>query len=66
VVCGGVQINPGDIVVADDDGVAVIPAVDADVILARAREREIRAAAAGDRLDQGGSTIDVLGLPKEK
>lgn len=40
VVCGGVLISPGDIVVGDEDGVVVIPAKDADAVATRAREVE--------------------------
>jgi 4-hydroxy-4-methyl-2-oxoglutarate aldolase len=62
VVCGGVLVRPGDVVVADDDGIAVIPAAIAQDILAQAREREVREERACERLDQGESTFEVLGL----
>lgn len=39
VVCGGVVVSQGDWVMADDDGVVVIPARKADEALAMAAER---------------------------
>jgi regulator of RNase E activity RraA len=39
VVIGGVTIHPGELVIADDDGVVVIPAEHEDQILSYARER---------------------------
>lgn len=33
VVCGGLVVNPGDIIVGDDDGVVVIPKNDIDYVL---------------------------------
>jgi regulator of RNase E activity RraA len=37
IVCAGAPVRPGDLVVADDDGVIVIPAAIADEIVDRAR-----------------------------
>ncbi|WP_027927665.1 RraA family protein [Amycolatopsis benzoatilytica] len=37
--CGGVTIAPGDIVVADEEGVVVVPAGTAEQVLADARKR---------------------------
>jgi regulator of RNase E activity RraA len=37
IVCGGVRVGPGDLVVADDDGVIVIPANLAEEVTDRAR-----------------------------
>ena len=34
IACGGVVVNPGDIVVADAEGIAVIPPEDAESVLA--------------------------------
>jgi regulator of RNase E activity RraA len=37
VVCGGVRVNPGDIVVADEIGVTVVPSADAAEVYEKAR-----------------------------
>lgn len=37
IACGGVQVNPGDIVGADDDGVVVVPRHVADEVATHAR-----------------------------
>jgi RraA family protein len=39
VVCGGVVVNPGDIVVGDADGVVVIAPKDAETVLEKARAK---------------------------
>jgi len=42
VVVGGVRIDPGDLVMADDDGVVVVPQTHEDEVLTLARERASR------------------------
>lgn len=40
VMCGGVRVNSGDIIVADMDGVAVVPRAKAEAVLKKAQELE--------------------------
>jgi regulator of RNase E activity RraA len=39
VRCGGVTVHPGDIVVADEDGIVVVPAARRDEVFAAARAK---------------------------
>ncbi|MER6207822.1 RraA family protein [Streptomyces sp. NPDC001642] len=49
VRCGGVAVDPGDVVVADEDGVVVVPGARRAEVLAGARERLTKEA--GESLD---------------
>ena len=42
VTCGGIEVNPGDIIVGDVDGVVVVPRAKADEVLAMAQEIDKR------------------------
>jgi 4-hydroxy-4-methyl-2-oxoglutarate aldolase len=42
VRCGGIQVNPGDIVIADEEGIVVVPGSRAEAILTAAQRRAIK------------------------
>jgi 4-hydroxy-4-methyl-2-oxoglutarate aldolase len=42
IVCGGVTVAPGDVVIADEEGVVVLPVAQAEAILVKARARAER------------------------
>jgi 4-hydroxy-4-methyl-2-oxoglutarate aldolase len=64
VWCGGVYVRPGDIIVADDDGVVVVPSDVCQSILDKARERGRREADMLPQLAKGITPYEVLGMEK--
>lgn len=64
IVCGGVQVNPGDIILGDNDGVAVIPYDEAETVLNAANKRRENEAAIMERLRQGESLFDIYNYQK--
>jgi 4-hydroxy-4-methyl-2-oxoglutarate aldolase len=65
ITCGGVLVNPGDLVVGDADGVVVVPNKDVDQVLKKARERERKEAGLIEQLRKGALTIHLLGLSEK-
>lgn len=62
VVCADEMINPGDIIVADDDGVCVVRHEDAAEVLQKAQDREANEAAKRARFEAGELGLDIYDM----
>lgn len=62
VVCAGVSVSPGDIVVADDDGVVVVPLAMAGEAAAKGEARKADEGRKRERLAAGELSLDMYGM----
>jgi 4-hydroxy-4-methyl-2-oxoglutarate aldolase len=62
IICAGALVHPGDVVVADDDGVVIVPKLHAAKVAAAAAAREAKEAGTRRRLASGELGLDVYGM----
>jgi len=62
IVCAGQLVNPGDVVVADDDGVVVIPIVSAAKVFAMGQARAVLEAEKREKLNAGILGLDMYDM----
>lgn len=62
LVCAGMLVNPGDLVVADDDGVCVVAREQAQAVLDKAIDREKKETATRARLKAGELGLDIYDM----
>jgi 4-hydroxy-4-methyl-2-oxoglutarate aldolase len=65
ITCAGALVNPGDVIVGDDDGVVVVPAAQAAEVAAAAQAREDKETATRARLKAGELGLDIYDMRKK-
>ncbi|MAI97222.1 MAG: 4-carboxy-4-hydroxy-2-oxoadipate aldolase/oxaloacetate decarboxylase [Rhodobacteraceae bacterium] len=65
VVCAGTVVDPGDVIVADDDGVCIVKQLEAENVLKLSREREKIEAEKRRRLASGELGLDIYQMRKK-
>lgn len=59
---GGVVVNPGDVVLGDDDGIVIIPRNLIKEAIEKSAQREEKERIMKEKIKQGASTVNLLGL----
>ena len=62
VTCAGAIVYPGDVIVADDDGVCVVPRQDAATVLSAAEQRATLEEERRKRLASGELGLDIYDM----
>jgi 4-hydroxy-4-methyl-2-oxoglutarate aldolase len=62
VVCAGTLVNGGDVVIADDDGVVVVPHAEIEAVAKLARQRMDKEEASRKRYAAGELVLDVANM----
>jgi 4-hydroxy-4-methyl-2-oxoglutarate aldolase len=62
IVCAGVHVRPGDVIVADDDGVCIVKREEAAEVLKKAEDRIANEAEKRRRLAAGELGLDIYGM----
>ena len=62
IICAGALVNPGDVIVGDNDGVVVVPAAKAAEIALAAQAREDKETATRARLKAGELGLDIYDM----
>ena len=63
IQCAGVAVNPGDLVLGDDDGVVVVGAGAMAGLFDRCKARMAKEEVTLERIAAGATTVEALGMP---